>query len=94
MNYFIFFNIKYVVSANFQHPFKDCHVARFWTKMQSLHKLLILPLECRILTLFLFSFPCVYLECDHANCNLKSSCFFQFFLKFHSVQVLIQTPFY
>jgi hypothetical protein len=32
MNYLIFHH-KFIIPANLLHPFKDCHVALFWTKV-------------------------------------------------------------
>jgi hypothetical protein len=48
--------MKCTIFANFLHPFKDCHVARFWVQCQNgtygqffpSTKLLVLPIKCRI----------------------------------------------
>jgi hypothetical protein len=61
MNYFIFLH-ECIIFTNFLHPFKDCHVNIFWAKVYVVPKdnppgkLLVLPIEWRILILFFFLF--------------------------------------
>jgi hypothetical protein len=57
--------------------------------------ILVLPIECRTLTLFSFYFSrVVFTLCnfqyDHLNCHLKFSCFSKKNLKLHSVKVIVQ----